>query len=231
VKILTVIPARGGSKGVPGKNIKPLGGKPLLEWTLNAALQSSQLNSDTIFVNTDDDQIALVANQLGAKVYRRPGHLGNDSTATVDVLAEMLQTLQSQENYFDAVLLLQATYPFRESDFIDRAIEQYIKTGADSLISVLPVPHQFNPHWVFEDKNGFLHIPTGETEIIKRRQDLPDAFHRDGAIYISDVNIIGKENKLLGNKLTYILSNPDRYVNIDIPADWIEAERLAALYV
>jgi len=124
------------------------------------------------------------------------------------------------------VILLQVTSPFREEGFIDRAIEKFIQSEADALVSVLPVPHEYNPHWIFEaDRNGNLRIATGENQIIKRRQDLPKAYFRDGSIYITKTEVI-KQGSFFGNQLTYIESNPDLYVNIDTMDDWKKAEEM-----
>lgn len=223
MKVLSVIPLRGGSKGIPGKNIRSLGGKPLFMWSAESAREAG-LDAH-LYVNTDDEAIAASASAAGLSVYKRPAALGGDTVPTIAVLQEMLQNLEQQEGSFDAVLLLQATYPFRPQGMIARALDVYREQKADSLVSVLQVPHQFNPHWVFEESKGYLHIATGEDDIIKRRQDLPPAYYRDGALYISDASLIRSGKSLLGEKLTYVLSDPDRYVNIDHEEDWQLAEQ------
>ena len=134
--------------------------------------------------------------------------------------------LASKNEFFDAVCLLQPTSPFREKGFINKAIEQFISTNADALVSVLSVPKEFNPHWVFELNNdGMLKIATGEKEIIKRRQELPPTFFRDGAIYLTKIACI-KMGTFYGEKLTYLESNPTFYVNIDTMEDWKKAEEM-----
>jgi CMP-N,N'-diacetyllegionaminic acid synthase len=223
MKILSVIPLRGGSKGIPGKNIRSLGGKPLFMWSVESAREAGI--DAHLYVNTDDEAIATAAAAAGVKVYRRPAALGGDTVPSIAVLQEMLHHLEAQGEVFDALLLLQATYPFRPAGMIAKALQVYREKQADSLVSVLEVPHQFNPHWVFEEQEGHLRIATGEDDIIKRRQDLPPAYYRDGALYISDAALIREGKSLLGQRLSYVLSDPDRYVNIDHESDWQLAEQ------
>jgi N-acylneuraminate cytidylyltransferase len=223
MKVLSVIPLRGGSKSIPGKNIRSLGGKPLFMWSVESALAAGI--DQHLFVNTDADAIAEAASKAGVRVYRRPASLGGDSVPTIAVLQEMLQSLEAQGETYDVLLLLQATYPFRPAGMIADALTAYRAQQADSLVSVLEVPHQFNPHWVFEAREGYLQIATGEDDIIKRRQDLPPSYYRDGGLYISDAKLIREGKSLLGQRLAFVLSDPDRYVNIDHEADWQLAEQ------
>ncbi|WP_347175240.1 acylneuraminate cytidylyltransferase family protein [Polaribacter uvawellassae] len=226
MKILAIIPARGGSKGVPRKNIKLLVGKPLLEYTSAVALKSSLL-SKTI-VSTDDDEIISVAKTLGIETpFKRPVDLASDSASSLAVILHALEHFESKDIFFDAVCLLQVTSPFRTVEFLDKAIQEFIKSGADSLISVQEVPHEYNPHWCFElDDTESLKIATGETEIISRRQDLPKAFHRDGSIYITKTKILKEKKSLFGDKISHIVSPKEFYVNIDTMDDWKKAEEL-----
>ncbi len=226
MKILGIIPARGGSKGVPMKNIKLLGEKPLLAYTAESAKSAKLLHK--IIVSTDDLAITDVAMSLQVEVpFLRPEHLAQDNTPTIDVVVDVLKWYENQNILFDAVCLLQPTTPFRPDGFIDAAIQKFIDSGADSLISVLPVPHEYNPHWCFEkDENNLLCIATGEKKIISRRQDLPASYHRDGSIYLTKTQTILNENSLYGNSTTYIESSPELYVNIDTITDWQRAESL-----
>ncbi|MDI1323113.1 MAG: acylneuraminate cytidylyltransferase family protein [Algoriphagus sp.] len=226
LKVLGLIPARGGSKGIPGKNIKYLQGKPLIAYTLESA-KESKLLSRTI-LSSDDPEIIAVARQLGLDVpFTRPSDLASDQSPTLPVIIHALQYLKSIGEEYDAVCLLQVTNPFRRLGMIDEAINQLEESGADALISVLPVPHEFNPHWVFEPgADGNLHIATGEEKIISRRQDLPSAYFRDGAIYLTRTEIILNEKSLYGKKLAYLHGDKDRYVNLDTMDDWFKAEEL-----
>jgi CMP-N-acetylneuraminic acid synthetase len=163
---------------------------------------------------------------LGVKVpFVRPAELAQDNTPTIDVIIHALQWFESQSVFFDAVCLLQATSPFRTVEFLDKAIDKFIESGCDSLVSVQEVPHEYNPHWTFEMNNdGNLKIATGETEIISRRQELPTTYHRDGSIYITKTEVLLKQHSLYGKSITFIESSPEMYVNIDTMEDWEKAE-------
>jgi CMP-N,N'-diacetyllegionaminic acid synthase len=225
MKILGLIPARGGSKGVPKKNIKLLGKKPLIEYTLDDAKNSRLITK--IVVSTDDEEIAIAAEISGLKPpFLRPAELAQDTSTSLEVVQHAITFFESQNIFFDAVCLLQPTNPFREIGYIDKAIEKFISSNADSLVSVLPMPHEFNPHWAFEENElGLLKIATGEDKIISRRQELPKSFHRDGSIYITKTAVI-KNGSLYGNSIAYIENNPDFHVNIDTLKDWEKAEHL-----
>lgn len=226
MKILGLIPARGGSKGIPFKNRKELEGKPLLQYTIEAALGAKSLSR--VVFTSEDDILNDLANKMGADVpFVRPSHLAEDQSGSLEVVQHALNTLAKEGEKYDAVCLLQVTTPFRTSQDIENAIDIFISEEGDSLISVQKVPHQFNPHWVFvpSEKNG-LQIATGDKAIIKRRQDLPAAFIRDGAIYITKTEVILEQNSFYGSSISHIELDPKRYVNIDTQEDWERAEML-----
>jgi N-acylneuraminate cytidylyltransferase len=225
MRILGLIPARGGSKGVPKKNIKLLGKKPLIEYTIDGAKNSKLISQ--IVISTDDQEIAIAAEIAGCKPpFIRPYEIAQDNSTSLEVVQHAITFFESQNIFFDAVCLLQPTTPFREKGFIDQAIEKFITSKADCLVSVLPIPHEYNPHWAFEEcESGLLKIATGEEAIIPRRQELPKAFHRDGAVYISKTTVI-KNGSFYGKSIAYIESNPQYYVNIDTMKDWEAAEKL-----
>lgn len=227
MKILAVIPARGGSKGVPGKNKKLLNGKPLIHYSIDAALHCKYISE--VLVTTDDDEIIKISKSLGANVpFKRPEHLAEDTTPTLPVLQHAIAFLKEEGKEFDAICLLQPTSPFRPKGFLDKALKTFQEKQTDSLVSVLEVPHQYNPHWTFEaNEKGILHIATGEKQIISRRQELPKAYHRDGSIYITKTNVIESQNSLYGQSISYIVSDIAYYVNIDTLEDWQQAEKLA----
>jgi CMP-N,N'-diacetyllegionaminic acid synthase len=224
MRILGIIPARGGSKGVPGKNIKLLNGKPLLQYTAEIALESKCLTD--LILSSDDDQIITVAKSLGIQApFIRPSALAEDQIPTIDVIIHTLQWYESKAIFFDAVCLLQVTSPFRTVEFLNKAIEKFIASGCDSLVSVQKVPHEYNPHWTFEvNPEGNLKIATGEDQIISRRQELPIAYHRDGSIYIMKTEVLLHQYSLYGKSTAFIESPPEFYVNIDTLADWKKAE-------
>jgi CMP-N-acetylneuraminic acid synthetase len=130
-------------------------------------------------------------------------------------------------NDYEAVMLLQPTTPFRTYKDINECINKFNNSDSDSLISVREVPHEFNPHWVFEEKSiGFLSIATGEKEIIKRRQDLPRAYYRDGAIYMVNSMVLKEKKTLYGETISYWINKSQEFVNIDTMEDWVKAERI-----
>lgn len=223
--ILAIIPARGGSKGIPGKNIKPLGGKPLLQYTFESAKESKLLSR--VILSSDDVEIINFAKSIGLEVpFVRPAHLATDASGSLEVIQHALTFFQEKGETFEAVCLLQPTTPFRENGSIDAAIQQFINNDFDSLVSVREVPAEFNPHWVFEaDEKDCLRIATGEKEIIKRRQELPQAYFRDGSIYLTKAEVVLKKDSLYGEKIGYIVSQSKRFINLDTMADWERAEQ------
>ena len=146
-KILGVITARGGSKGIPGKNIKLLAGKPLISYTIEAAKKSGVF--DRLILSTDDESIARVAKDYGCDVpFMRPKDLAEDKTAHLPVLQHAVNWLKENENYSpDAVMILQPTAPLRQDFHIKEATELFFRSGADSVVSVSEIPQHFSPHW------------------------------------------------------------------------------------
>ena len=226
MNIIGIIPARGGSKGIPKKNIKLLGNKPLIQYTSDVALESRLLSK--VILSSDDNEIIKVAKELKIEVpFKRPKELAKDNTPTLEAVKHVLDFYKKQNIFFDAVCLLQVTSPFRTLELLETALNKFIESKTDSLVSVQEVPHEYNPHWVFEENlSGNLTISTGEKIIIPRRQELPKAYHRDGMIYITKTSVIEKENSLLGNSIAYVISSKENYVNIDTPKDWEKAEEI-----
>ncbi len=225
MKILGLITARGGSKGIPGKNIKLLGGKPLLQYTWESGKQAGLL--DKVILSSEDQKIIEVAKKLGLEVpFTRPAELAQDETPSIEVIKHALNFFREKGEDFDAVCLLQPTTPFRSPGLIDACIKKFEENNYDSLISVREVPAEFNPHWVFEEKEGLLKLATGEESIIPRRQDLPKAYFRDGAIYITKTEVVLKQNSLFGKRIGFYDTSGTPYVNIDVPEDWEKAEKI-----
>ena len=227
MKILALIPARGGSKGVPNKNIKLLGGKPLIEYSITVGLACPEI--DQVVVSTNSSKIAKIGRKAGAEIpFLRPPELATDSSPSIDTVIHAIEFFKKEGNYFDAVCLLQPTSPFRTIEDVQKAISTFIKKDADSLISVRKVPHQFNPHWVFEPNanSSFLKIATGESQIITRRQALPPAYYRDGSIYLVKTEVLLKKRSLYGERIAFHVSENPVFVNIDTMEDWEQAEEM-----
>ena len=224
MKVLGIIPARGGSKGVPRKNIRLLGGKPLLAYTAESSLQSEKLTR--IILSTEDEEIAEIGRKYGLDVpFMRPPELAEDTTPTLPVIQHALKKLEAEGDIFDAVCLLQPTNPLRRAEDIDNCIQLLENSEADSVVSILPVPAEYNPKWVYwQSDDGSIILSTGEIEPITRRQDLPTAYYRDGTVYVTRSEIVCKQNSLYGNNVRGYKINPDYSVNIDTEIDWKKAE-------
>lgn len=226
MRVLGLIPARGGSKGVPRKNIRSLGGRPLLEYTAMAASASVRLSA--IVLTTEDEEIARIGRGLGLDVpFLRPSELAQDDTPTLPVVIHALEWLEAQGRVFDAVCLLQPTNPLRRPEDIDGCIALLEETRADAAVSVLPVPHEYNPHWTYlRCGDGCLHLAMGEMAPISRRQDLPPAFHREGSVYVVRRDVVLGQRTLYGRVLVGYEMDPARSVNLDTWDDWARAEEL-----
>jgi CMP-N,N'-diacetyllegionaminic acid synthase len=228
MKILAIIPARGGSKGLPQKNIKHFNGKPLIYWTIKAAKESNYINK--IIVSTDDSDIANVSESFGAEIPGlRPKNLSEDNTPTLPVIHYILDQLKNNQNYVpDLIITLQATSPLRNSIHVDQAIEIFLDTpNADSLVSCTQVPHNFNPEsLMIRNKFNFLEYINPHTLITSSRHEKPVYFARNGAaIYITKNDII-KKGLLVGNILPYFMKLSES-IDIDSMDDFFIAESIS----
>ncbi len=228
MRVLGLIPARGGSKGVPRKNIKPLCGKPLLAYTAEAALASRRLSR--VILSTEDEEIAEAGRSYGLETpFLRPTELACDETPMLPVVQHAVRFLEDSGERFDAVCLLQPTNPLRSADDIDACIQLLEISEADAVVTMLPVPAELNPHWVyFEEAEGWLRLSTGEATPIPRRQELPPAFHREGSVYVTRREVLMEQNSFYGARLMGYVMSAERSVNIDTPEDWQRAEELVS---
>ena len=205
--ILGLIPARGGSKGLPGKNIRPLLGKPLLAWTVEQALDSRYI--DHLAVSTDVQAIADVAERFGVReIIPRPKKLATDTAQSIDVIAHALQYLGERGQKYDYLVLLEPTSPLRETKDIDRAIEVLVnnKKGGVSIVSIAKVENVHPEFLTKMVKNNRL-IPYQKNNIrIKRRQDLSDLYFFEGTLYISEVKELLKRRSFYHDRtLGYVV--------------------------
>ena len=226
MKILAVIPARGGSKGIPRKNIAPLCGRPLIAYTIDAARAATCL--ERIVVSTDDVEIAAVSRRLGIEVVMRPAELARDETETLSVLQHVVAELAGAGYRPDAVMTLQPTSPLRTNTHIDEAARAFVNDSlADSLVSCVEVPHFFHPHSVMRlTGEGFL-VPFLDLPQPGRRQDKEPVFARNGAaIYITSTKRLGEF--IFGGRLVPYMMPEAASIDIDSPADLTAAERLLA---
>jgi CMP-N,N'-diacetyllegionaminic acid synthase len=230
LKILGVITARGGSKGLPGKNLKPLAGKPLIAHTIDTALSSGAF--DRVILSTDDEGIAAVARTHGCDVpFMRPADLARDETPHLPVLQHAVQWLSDHERYQpDAVMILQPTSPLRRASDIRDSIALLDRSGADSVVSVSEVPAHHNPMRTLRiDDHGFASLfVTGEPvrRRINRRQDMPAAWTMNGAVYLFRTTVLtAAEPSLYGNRTAAHVMPPSFGISIDSLDDWADAER------
>jgi CMP-N,N'-diacetyllegionaminic acid synthase len=226
MQVLGLIPARGGSKGVSRKNVRSLCGRPLLQYTADSALAARRLSQ--VVLSTEDEEIADVGRYCGLQVpFLRPPELAEDQTPMLPVVQHALTWFEKRGQRFDAVCLLQPTNPLRSSAIIDGCIELFEESQADAAVTVLPVPAEHNPHWVyFKGDDGALRLSTGEAMPISRRQDLPEAFHREGSVYVSRRDVVMEENSLYGRRVVGYPLKAEYSVNIDNLSDWHRAEKL-----
>ena len=220
-KVLAIIPARGGSKRLPGKNILPFASKPLIAWTIEAALQSFVF--DEVIVSTDDNEIAEVSASFGATVpFMRPEHLANDTSSSLDVIKHALLWYQEKGIDFTDVVLLQATSPLRTKDAIVDSWKLYIKSNVESVVSVCKLEHPIQ--WTYSlNKEGLMESLF--TDNANRSQEYSDNYRLNGAIYISTANIILGENKIISDHkcIGYVMDEQSS-IDIDNKSDFDLAE-------
>lgn len=215
MKVIAIIPARGGSKGIPRKNLVNFSGKPLMQWSIDAALKSKYITD--VVVSSDDDEILSLA-QLNKEVIviKRPKELAQDNSKTAPVLTHVLESLK--EVKFDYLILLQPTSPLRTAKDIDLAFEKLLNSEATSLISVCELEH--HPFKSFKvDEKGYLQGVINNDYPFYPRQSLPKAYRANGAIYIIKVNNFIKDKRLLTNKAAYFEMSIDASLDIDTIKD------------
>lgn len=215
--MLFLIPARGGSKGVPGKNIRPIGGRPLIAHSIAHALQVAPDAHDVV-VSTDSEAIARAAREAGASVpFMRPAELASDTAGSREVMLHALDFMNSRGKSYDSIVLLQPTSPFRNIDDIKAAIALFKRERPDMVVSVKPAAS--NPYYnAFEcDESGFLKISKGDGSFT-RRQDAPPVWEFDGSVYVISADSLRRYPSLA--RMERILSIPNSHPhNIDIDSE------------
>lgn len=224
MRVLGVIPARGGSKGVPSKNIRRLDGQPLIQYTIEVAARARGLTD--WLVSTDDEEIAAVARRLGAPVpFIRPAELATDSAAAIPVLQHAVRSMESAcGSRYDAVLMLQPTTPFRTAHDIDSAIERLVRTGADSVISVVDVRGYHPARMKYLVGDRLVDPDFCESYENQPRQELTPMVIRNGAIYLTRRDVLMDRGSLKGADSRALVMPGERSVNIDTLDDFAYAE-------
>lgn len=223
--IIGLIPARGGSKGIPGKNIASCGGRPLLAYTAESALKAAHL--DRVILSTDDDAIAATGVALGLEVpFMRPSEFSGDTASSLSVIVHALDWLEQEGEAVDAIVLLQPTSPLRTAKHVDEAINRFRDSRADTLVSVVEVPHRFHPESLMRIEGGALLPLKASGEMILRRQDMPALYARNGpAILILTPAQVRSGNLYGEGTVAYEMSAADS-LDIDTPADLALADWL-----
>jgi CMP-N-acetylneuraminic acid synthetase len=215
--VLGVIPARGGSKGIPHKNLRQVGGRSLLSYTADAVRASRRLTR--VVVSTDDEAIAAAARDLGLEVpFMRPAELAADDTPMLPVLQHAAASMAAVGCAADAVVLLQPTSPLRRAEHIDRAVDLLESSGADSVVTVVEVPHQFNPVSVMR-LDGERLVPFLDGPSLLRRQDKPRVLARNGPAVLVVRSAVLAAGSLYGNDIRPLVMGAEESLDVDTPID------------
>ena len=224
--ILAVIPARGGSKGIPRKNIVKINDRPLIDYTIQAALQVSRINH--VIVSTEDEEIASISRGLGAEVpFMRPNHLAVDQAQSAPVVIDALYRMEEINNIkYDAVLMLQPTSPLRTSKHIEKALDLFFSQECDSVVSVVSVggTHLFRMKRLVDDRL-VNYIDQGFWDM-RPRQELPPVYIRNGSIYLIERDVLINKGQMIGEKCLGMVMGDKESINIDTPLDLKLAELL-----
>lgn len=220
MRVLAIIPARGGSKGVPRKNIYPVCGKPLICYSIEPALEAVKMGLiDRLIVSTDDEEIAEISRQSGAEVpFMRPDYLSSDKAKSVDFMIHAYEFFKEKGDVYDTILLLQPTSPQRTTEDINNSINLFARLGVTSLVSCYKEESvsEYNSYHI----EGNLAIPLHEDHNKgKRRQDLPDLYVRNGAIFITTVKQMITNHRVIDDVPAIYVMPRDRSINIDCMDD------------
>ncbi|WP_045051799.1 cytidylyltransferase domain-containing protein [Chromobacterium violaceum] len=221
-KVLAIIPARGGSKRLPRKNVRLLGGVPLIERTISAALQCDVISA--VLVSTDDSEIADVSRAAGAMVpWLRPADLATDVSGSADVTIHALDWYEREHGEVDAVILLQPTSPFRKIETIYATVTDFLSRNLKSLVSVSPT--STHPAWCFSEENGHITPLQGWDKLHKRSQDLDPVYALNGLIYICTPAFLRESRSFISqDSKIFLIEDLIESHDIDTPLDWIVAE-------
>ncbi|MEK7507165.1 MAG: acylneuraminate cytidylyltransferase family protein [Patescibacteria group bacterium] len=223
-KILAIIPARGGSKGIPKKNIVPVGGRPLIAWTIEAAKKSKYINK--IVVSSDSDEILNVAKKWGAYPLKRPAELATDTAPPEPIVFHVLDHLKKKGNYIPNILVyLQPTSPLRTRDDIDSAFNSFFKSKATAVISVYELDKKYLKAFI-TDKNGFLKGAVNNKYPFMNRQQLPSVYMPNGAIYIITRKEFMKTGQLFSNKTAPHVMTAEKSFDLDTLEDLKKLRRI-----
>lgn len=227
VHVLGIVPARAGSKGVPGKNLRPLAGRSLIEYAAQVARTSMRL--ERVIVSTDSEEIAGAGRAAGLDVpFLRPVELAADDTPMFPVIRHAVDALSAQGWVADIIVLLQPTSPLRRASHVDNAVAMLVETQADSVVTVVEVPRHLSPDYVMRIDEGRLVPFLPEGARVARRQDARPAYSREGTVYTCWRATLERFDNIYGEDCRPLLIDPEDSLSIDTPADWAAAERRLA---
>ena len=215
-KVLAIIPARGGSKGLPKKNIVSLNGKPLIHYSINAGLGSE--NIDAVLVSSDDEEILHIAKEYGTEILKRPNNLSTDTASINHVILHVIEDKRIRSEGFEAIVLLQPTSPLRTSKHIDDAFERLNKHDSTSLISVY-IPKNSPFKCFVRDQSGYLTGLVNNKAPFMNRQELPEVFMPNGAIYIFNIDKFLQGNCIPVNQAIPLVMSEQESIDIDTQDD------------
>ena len=220
---LVIIPARGGSKGIPDKNVKELGGKPLIQYSV--AVARAHFPDDNICVSTDSERIKAVAEELDLSVpFLRPAHLATDTASTYEVLLHALNYYETRSRHFEKILLLQPTSPFREERHLEEAITCYNHNEVDMIVSVGVAHH--NPYFSLFEENADGYLTKSKASDSQRRQDIPPVYYYNGSIYVINVATLRQKPLHQFERIKKYIMDEKYCFDIDTPMDWLICEAL-----
>lgn len=222
MNICTIITARGGSKGIPRKNIKLLNGKPVIAYSIEPSISSGLIKNT--YVTTEDSEISEVSKEYGAEIINRPSHLSEDTSTSVDVILHALDYLEKNNDLPDFFVLLQPTSPLRSKEDIENAIYLFTKNECDALISVCEIDHTSMLSLTIE--NNFLKPTCDENFLNTRRQELPNYYCPNGAIYIITPKSLRKNKTFYPKRTIPYIMPKERSVDLDTEFDFKLAEFL-----
>lgn len=225
--VLGLVPARGGSKGIPDKNLRDLAGRPLLHYVAEAAAASGVV--DRLVLSTDSPAIAALGRRLGIDVpFERPAELASDEAPMLPVIQHAVLTLEAAGWPVEVVVLLQPTSPLRTGAQIRAAVTTLRESGADSVVSVQPVPLHLSPDYVLRLEDERLVPFLAEGSRVTRRQDVRPAYYRDGTVYCTRRDVVMNEGSIYGTRCLPLVLEPGSTITIDTPEDWNAAEAALA---
>ncbi|MFX1383818.1 MAG: cytidylyltransferase domain-containing protein [Promethearchaeota archaeon] len=222
MKIISIIPARGGSKRIPEKNIKPLAGKPLIVYTIEEALKSEKI--ERVIVSTENLEITEISEKSGAEVIKRPKELAEDKTPMIDVIFNVMNQLKDDYDDSIIIVLLQPTSPLRSAGDIDNCLDIILKNDCESVVSVYEI--SFPPYWVFEINKGYLTPKFGMKYIMMERGDFKKSYLPNGALYVASFETLCKYKSFYCKRTIPYIMSFEKSIDIDNEIDFILTELL-----